>query len=149
MTRVFLDANVIIAASKSSSGESRAILRLSRRRKDITLLTTVYAWEDEAERHLQQDDSDALDKFYSLRQDIEVCPDPSVALLGQVKTSLLFAGQQLPPKDLPILAGAYFVGAKLLLTHDEDHFGHLYGHEVLGVKILTPIAGLRWLDPRS
>ncbi len=147
MTRVFLDANVIIAASKSSSGESRAIFRLSRRREDITLLTTVYAWEDEAECALQRENPDALVEFYSLRQDLEVHPEPSVVLLAQVKSSLS-RRQQLPRKDLPILAGAISVGADLLLTHDEKHFGHLYERRVLGVKILSPIAGLRLLEPR-
>ena len=146
MIRVSLDANVIIAASKSSSGESRAIIRLARQREDITLLATPLAW-DEAERTVQRDYPDALDEFYALRQDIEICLEPSVWLLARLQ-ALLPHEKQLPKKDLPILAGAISAAADLLLTHDEDHFGPLYGAEVEGVEILRPITGLWRIDPR-
>jgi predicted nucleic acid-binding protein len=146
LIRVSLDANVIIAASKSSSGESRAIIRLARRRQDITLLATPLAW-DEAERTVQRDYPDALDQCHALTQDIEICIEPSVWQVAHVK-ALLPREKQLPRKDLPILAGAISAAAHLLLTHDGEHFGPLYGTKVEGVEILTPIAGLRRLDPR-
>ena len=96
---------------------------------------------------MQQDKQHALAQFYALREDIEVHPEPSVWLLAQVE-SLLPRKKRLPKKDWPILAGAISAGADLLLTHDREHFSHLYGTKVRGVEILKPITGLQRVDPR-
>jgi predicted nucleic acid-binding protein len=145
LTRVFLDANVIIAAAKASGGESRVITRLGGYREDITLLATPYTL-DEAERTLQREATYALAEFYALRQDMEVHLEPSIKLLAEIK-AILPRKKQLPKKDLPILAGAISAGADLLLTHDGGHFGPLYDNKVKGVEILRPIVGLRRIDP--
>jgi predicted nucleic acid-binding protein len=136
LTRIFLDANVIIAASASSSGASRVITRLAARHEDITLLATEYAW-DEAERNLQRHKPDSLADFYKLKTHIGVIIEPSNVLVMHL-ASYLPRRKQLPPKDWPILAGAISAAADFLITHDAQHFGPLYGEKVYGVEIQRP-----------
>jgi len=76
LTRIFFDANVIIAASASNRGEAHVLTRLADERDDITLLASEYSW-DEAERNLQQHKPDALPKFYELRNRIGIVAEPS------------------------------------------------------------------------
>jgi predicted nucleic acid-binding protein len=143
LTRVAFDANVIIAASASNTGEAYAITRLARQREDITLLATEYAW-DEAERILQRHKPEALSNLCDLRNVIGVVAEPSEVLLEQVAL-LLPQDKRLPNKDLPILAGAIFAAADYLITHDGEHFGPLYGETIYGVEIQRPatvLAGL-------
>ena len=136
MIRVFFDANVIIAASASSKGAARVITRLAKKRGDIAVSATEYAW-DEAERNLQQHKPEVLDVFYGLKDSIGILPEPSEGLVAHVAASLP-RKKRLPDKDLPILAGAIFANADWLVTHDEDHFGPLYDETFMGVEILKP-----------
>ncbi len=143
MIRVFFDANVIVAASASSSGAARVIIRLADKRGDITVIATEYAW-DEAERNLQQHKPEALSEFYKLKESIGILPEPSDGLVADVAASLT-RKKRLPNKDLPILAGAISASADWLLTHDGDHFGSFYDETVLGVEVLRPGTALERL----
>lgn len=147
MTGVFLDANVIISACMASGGESRAIFRLSRKRSDVTLLVTPLALEEAGERLQVEKPPYALDEFDKLRPDLNTRLEPSIVELARVK-AYLTGRKDLPKNDLTILAGAVYAHADMFLTFDGTHFGHLYGEEVLGVRVLEPIVGLRRLDPR-
>jgi uncharacterized protein len=144
LTRVFFDANVIIAGASSNRGEAHVIIRLAEGRQDIGLLATEYTI-DEAERTLQRKQSEALPRFYEIRECLEVHPEPS---LGLVKHLDLFLPRKkrLPKKDLPVLAGAISAGADWLITHDREHFGPLYGDTVEGVEILRPVTAIARLD---
>ncbi len=144
MTRIFFDANVIIAASASNRGEAHVLTRLTDEREDITLLATEYAWE-EAERNLQQHMPDALPKFYSLRERIGILPEPSETLVRHLE-SYLPRRKRLPKKDLPILAGAISAAARYLITNDGRHFGPLYGETIYEVEIHRPATVLARLQ---
>lgn len=48
----------------------------------------------------------------------------------------LGGGHGLPTKDVPILAAAIAQKADLLVTGDRRDFGHLYGHQPGGVKVI-------------
>jgi predicted nucleic acid-binding protein len=144
LTRVFFDANVIIAASASNRGKAHAIIRLAERREDITLLASEYAW-DEAERNLQQHKPDALPKFYELRNRIVIVAEPSERFMEYLDSHLP-RNKRLPNKDLPILAGAITAAADYLATNDGEHFGPLYGENVSGVEIQRPATVLARLQ---
>ncbi len=147
MTRIFFDANVIIAASASNRGEAHVLTRLADERDDITLLASEYAW-DEAERNLQQHKPDALPKFYALRNRIGIVAEPSEMFMDYLNSSLP-RNRRLPKKDLPILAGAITAAAGYLVTNDGEHFGPLYGKRVSGVEIQRPATVLAKLRPAT
>jgi len=144
LTRIFFDANVIIAASASNKGEAHVLTRLADEREDITILTTEYAW-DEAERNLQQQIPDALPKFYDLRSRVGIVSEPSEGLVTHL-ASYIPRNKRPPNKDLPIIAGAIFAAADYLITHDGEHFEPLYGEKVYDVEIQRPAAVLARLQ---
>jgi predicted nucleic acid-binding protein len=144
LIRVFFDANVIFAASDSTDGAARVLVRLSTQGEGITLLATDYTI-DEAERNIQADHPESLTEFYNVREHLSVVPEPSRELVAGLNTRLP-GGVRLPNKDLPVLGGAIVAGADWLLTHDGDHFGPLYGSTVEGVEILRPGTALRRLQ---
>ncbi len=144
MTRVFLDANVIFAAADSPTGAARLLVRLAKQEDSgITLLATPYTI-DEAERNFQRESPNALHAFDDVRECISVGLEPSEYFVVSL-TARLPTGVTLPNKDLPVLGGAVIAGADWLLTHDEDHFGPLYGRTIEGVEIMRPGAALRRL----
>lgn len=143
MTRVFLDANVIFAASDSTRGAARVLVRLSKQDAGITLLASGYTI-DEAQRNIQRDQPSALTGFYEVRGRLSVSLEPSEELVARLNSHLP-GGIRLPKKDLPVLGGAIVAGADWLVTHDGDHFGPLYGKTVQGVEIMKPGTALRKL----
>jgi predicted nucleic acid-binding protein len=144
LTRVFLDANVIFAAADSSTGAAHVLVRLAKQEdSDITLLATPYTI-DEAERNIQREHPAALDSFYDVREHISVGLEPSEDFVASLNARLP-TGIGLPNKDLPVLGGAIVAGADWLLTHDEDHFGPLYGRTIESVEIMRPGTALRRL----
>jgi predicted nucleic acid-binding protein len=145
LTRVFFDANVIIAASASNSGAAHVITRLADQREDFTLLTTEYAW-DEAERNLQQQMPEVLPKFYDLKSRIGIVAEPSEGLVNHL-ASYIPRNKRPPNKDLPIIAGAIFAAADYLITHDGEHFEPLYGERIYDVEIQRPATVLARLQP--
>ena len=143
MIRVFLDANVIFAASYSSKGAARVLVRLSKQVEGITLLATPYTI-DKAERNIQRELPSAHPEFLVVREHLSTTLEPSEDLVVGLNSHLP-SGIQLPSKDLPVLGGAIVAGADWLLTHDEEHFGPLYGKTVQGVEIMKPGTALRRL----
>lgn len=121
MTRVFLDANVLFSAAWwVESG----LLRLWK--LPLVLVTSPYAVA-EAERNLSRKRPEALERLSALLAPIEM-----VDSLAPIEES------GLPAKDVPILAGAVAGRCEVLLTGDVKDFGHVIGHAVQGVRVLTP-----------
>lgn len=141
MTRVFYDANVIFAASDSTKGAARVLLRLAKRDKSITLLATEYTIR-EARQTIERDNPSAIAEFYKVRESLSTCLEPSRDFVRTLN-SYMPPGVQLPKKDLPVMGGAIVAGAHWLVTHDEKHFGPLYGKTVCGVEVLRPGVALR------
>lgn len=144
MTRVFLDANVIFAAADSKKGAAHVLVRLAKQDDHITLLASEYTIE-EAARIVHQAEPQLLSAFDEVREQLNLCLEPSEALVANLN-SLLPSGTLLPNKDLPVLGGAIAAGADWLLTHDANDFGPLYGKNVCGVEILRPGTALRRLS---
>ncbi len=128
--RVFLDANVLFSAAwLESSGLSRLWSLRS-----ATLISSRLAVA-EAERNL--DSEERRSRLQSLVESLTLIDAPPGASVPP--------GIDLVAKDVPILLAAIEAHATHLLTGDRQHFGHLYGKSVEGVKVLTPAAYLKSL----
>jgi len=126
--RVFVDANVLFAAAISPEGRSAALFLLADGRAR-TLLTSGHA-VTEARRNLEGRYPGALERFERLAHRVTIVPEatsPRVAWAGQ---------QGVPDEDAPILAAAVDAGADVLVTGDRNHFGHLFGRTLEGVRVL-------------
>jgi len=128
--RVFLDANVLFSAAWL---ESSGLARLWRLR-GTTLISSRLAVA-EAERNL--DSEERRSRLQSLVEKLTLVDAPPGASVPP--------GIELVAKDVPILLAAMEASASHLSTGDRQHFGHLYGKSVEGVKVLTPGAYLRSL----
>ncbi len=121
--RIFLDANILFAASLP---KSRTGVFFAEFQKHAVLITNVYAFE-EARRNLAEKKPTSLPHLEFLLKHIEVT--------DVVITSLNF---ELASKDIPILAGAIGSSATHLLTGDKRDFKPLWGKTIHGVKIVSP-----------
>ena len=119
---VFLDANILFSASLPKSLLADFLGGLKRH---ATLLTNVYA-RTEAERNIAAKAPQRLAAHQEFAEKLQVVP------------LLVFdLDVKLAEKDRPILCGAIAAHADYLLTGDKKDFGHLYGHTVRGVKIVS------------
>jgi len=133
--RVFLDANVLFSAAyRADSGLTR-LWKVPGAR----LLTSPYALE-EARRNCQ--DAEQRGRLEDLIRAVEVVRDPPL-------DRSLAALEPIPEKDRPILQAALTAHATHLVTGDRRAFGHLFGREVRGVRVLKPAAYLAGIAPES
>lgn len=131
MSRVFLDANLLFSAAISPGGVARAIFDLARRHEIIVLFVSGYAVE-EALGNLQRKQAGQVSELLSLLDGIGYVEPPPARLVERLKDSVA------DPNDLPILAGAIWAEADLLVTGDRKHFGELYGKYVGGCLVMKP-----------
>jgi predicted nucleic acid-binding protein len=124
--RVFLDANVVFSAAYRLTSRLNSLWLL----QSVELVTSYLAAE-EARRNLRVHKPDALARLESLLDSITTISisDSTVSIPD---------GIVLAEKDVHILAGAISSGCTHLITGDNQHFGHLFGHTVSGVKVVTP-----------
>ncbi len=128
--RVFLDANMISAAAHWPQGRARALFRLAAtgRCRLIASEHTIL----EARRNLILKSPQGAEALDALLESVE-----KVAEAGP-RTVESAAGHGLQDSDAPILAAAVAAGADLLATGDRTHFGHLFGSEIGGVRVVSP-----------
>ena len=124
MERLFLDANVLFAASYR---EGAGLARLWTLR-NVELVTSDYAFE-EARRNLDRADQRA--RLFDLGKKMTILRDCTAF-------EALPSNVNLPDKDRPILQAAIHACAAYLLTLDEQHFGDLYGKCIGNVHIIHP-----------
>ena len=113
-TRVFFDADALIAGAASTTGASHLLLRLS----ELTLLEgmTCRYVVGEVERNLLAKLPAALPAFrLILEAGVDIVPDPSNSVTAAL------AGQA-DPKDLPVLSAAIAAQADFLATFNTRHF---------------------------
>lgn len=122
--KLFLDANILFSASDPKSATHQLLMMAS---KTATLITSPHA-ENEARRNLANKRAHLLPGLESLLLKVSFSH-----ALGDVSTI------KLEEKDKPILAGAIASGCTHLWTSDKMHFGHLYGHTVKGVTIVSSL----------
>ncbi len=129
--RAFLDANILFSAAITARGLSRAFFVLADANEELVLLTTGYAIK-EASRNVQRKYPEALTTLLSLLDGIGFVPEPPPALIDRLEKSVP------DPADVPILAGAIWAEADLLVTGNSKHFKELYGRYIGGCLVLRP-----------
>lgn len=133
MPKLFLDANVLFAATISSSGGSAYIFELARRHK-VRLFSSSLALK-EAERNLREKtDEEAVLRFYDLLEDVDI----RLFSVDRKKAKKNFA-KLVGEKDAPILGAAISAEVDFLITLDKKHFLNqkIFKTNLL-IKILTP-----------
>jgi len=86
---------------------------------------------EEARRNLIVRSRDRLDHFTRLLELLEIVPEAPPKLVTWA------GGHDLRAGDAPVLAAAVIGRADLLVTGDRTHFGHLFGHDLGGVRVIT------------
>jgi predicted nucleic acid-binding protein len=132
--RLFLDANVIFTAAHNPAGRSSALFELARH--GACVLSTSPHAAAEAQRNIHVKYPETVPRLQALMLQIEMVPEappPDVAWAIE---------QGLPLKDAPVLAAALACGADVLVTGDRMHFGHLFGHRLRALVVLTPAQAL-------
>lgn len=132
--RLFLDANVLFTAAHNPAGRSAALIDLARHLR-CRVLTSPHA-ATEASRNLQLKYPEAMKRLAGLLGVVDLVAEASPADVAWA------VEQRLPLKDAPVLAAAIASGADVLVTGDRTHFGHLFGHLLRGVEVLTPADAL-------
>lgn len=117
--KIFLDANIFVAASGSATGASRYLWRVAEREASWQLLTSAYAIA-EARRNVEQKLPRAMPEFRDLitARTLTVVHPPLAAFLKLARTTV-------PEKDGPILAAAIFAQADCVCTLDQKDFHRL------------------------
>ena len=126
--RVFLDANILFSAAKSSGAVRELLSRLVR--AGHVLCADAYVIE-EARRNLALKGPASVMALDRLLATIESAPFRPRLLPARV-ASLVHE------KDRPVAAAAIFMQCDVLLTGDRTHFGQLYGQVLLGVIVHSP-----------
>lgn len=124
--RLFLDSSVMIAATASADGASRAIFQEASGCQ-WRLITTPYA-VDETNRNLAVFPATATATWVRLRLQLSLVDD----VLTLDKPAVFPV-----KKDRPILFSA-LANADILLTLDRADFGRLLGGQFYGLGIMTP-----------
>jgi predicted nucleic acid-binding protein len=112
--RVFVDADVLISGSASTSGASHIILRLS----EFTVIECVCSEQviAETERNLMKKMPHALPMFRLLsRSALRIVSDPDLSQVEDLEG-------QADTKDLPLLAAAMNYGCHYLVTFNTRHY---------------------------
>jgi predicted nucleic acid-binding protein len=127
---LFLDSSVLLAASGSASGASRALFLLARNNEWV-LLTSSYVLV-EVERNLPLLPLEAASDWRRLRTLLRIVPD----ILSPDRPVVFEAS-----KDRPILFTA-LAWADVLLTLDRGDFEPLIGKRFYGLEVAAPAAFL-------
>ena len=129
-TRIFADANILIAGADSRSGASRAVLLMA----EIGLFRLVVSRQvlDEAERNLRVKLPRALPNFAEqmAHLNLEILADPSLEESARWETII-------EAKDAPILAAAVGANVDRILSLNTKDFTPEVA-EACGIPIQTP-----------
>lgn len=133
MYKVFLDANVLFAASYSQVGGSAEIIKRAKENKLILYSSRLAV--KEAERNLRRKAGESqLDRFYGLVEEAKLILTESNKKRAKNQFKNLVG-----EKDAPILASAVKSKAKFLITLDRRHLLTLKVQKAeLSIKIITP-----------
>lgn len=124
--RLFLDANVLFSAARSTSSRLRRFWTLP----DTELLMSALAL-DEARRNLEADRPAAVADLDALVAAMTIVPEPDPA-------ATLPPGIDLPADDRPIFLAAAGSQASHFVSGDRRHFGPYRGQSFGAVRIVTP-----------
>jgi predicted nucleic acid-binding protein len=132
MTKAFIDASVIFAASYSKTGSARELIYEAIRGR-VTLFVSEFVLE-ETRRSLLRKAPKALDAYEQL-----LAVEPFKIVRPPTKAEILRAAKYTPLKDAPIVAAAKKAKVRHLVTFDRKH---LLGDPAVarksGLEIVTP-----------
>jgi putative PIN family toxin of toxin-antitoxin system len=113
--KIFLDANILVAAAFSVSGGSSRVIHEALDR-NVVLVATQYVL-DEAERAIRSKRPNAFPRFRVISQ------KPFLTIVGKPSDRAVEIWAELiKEKDAPVLAGAAKAKANILLTLDRQDF---------------------------
>ena len=124
--RIFLDTSVLLAACRSKSGASRAILDLAPT-QGWTLIVSPWV-RHEVEKNLSKFSFESTAIWIALRSKISLVDD-----VVSIDQALVFPAN----KDRPVLITA-LAWADILLTLDREDFIKVLGSSCYGLPILLP-----------
>jgi uncharacterized protein len=134
--RIFLDANVIFAATISPDGACAALVDVCTALAH-DLVTSGFAFEEAATnvRLKRPEFQERLAEYAGLIGRVPEAPFDLVVAATDI----------VGDKDAPILAAGVHAGAALLVTGDRRHFGGVMGHSWSGIDVVTPWEALERL----
>jgi putative PIN family toxin of toxin-antitoxin system len=132
-----LDTNVIVAAMRSPSGASAALLQAARRREIAPLANVALALEYEATCRLPEH---RLAAGLTAAQVLEFV-DAVIAMVEPVETHYLWRPQLRDPGDELVLEAAINGQAEAIVTFNKRDFGGAPAR--FGVAVLTPAEATR------
>jgi len=135
--RIVADTDVIVAAMRSPTGASAAILRAARQGKVSLLASVSLAMEYEA---VCSEAEHQLAAGLNAAQAI-IFVDAVVALAQPVKTHFLWRPQLRDAGDEMVLEAAVNGRADALVTFNVRHFGEVPGR--FGIEVLLPRDALK------
>ena len=124
--RIFLDTSVLLAACRSKSGASRAILDMAAK-QGWKLIASPWV-RDEVEKNLSKFPFESTATWVGLRSRISLVDD-----VVSIDRALVFPAS----KDRPVLITA-LAWADVLLTLDREDFIKILGSSCYGLPILLP-----------
>ena len=128
--RVFLDANVLFSAARSSGSPLNGFFHLAEAGV-CELLASPYTL-DEARRNISRKHPAKVAELELLILRISICREAgAVEMLWARSTGLT-------EKDAPVLAAAVQAKAEILVTGDRTDFGKLYERKLRGLEVLPP-----------
>jgi predicted nucleic acid-binding protein len=114
--KLFLDANIFVAACGSDNGGSRYLFRIAEKESDICLFSSEYALFEARENILKKMPG-SMTLFFQLTS-LSI-----VTLIHPAPNHLQFLARSVVPlKDAPILAGALSARVDALCTLDKKDF---------------------------
>jgi predicted nucleic acid-binding protein len=125
--RIFLDANVLFAASWADGAVRRLLRELLADRHVLVADEYVLA---EARRNPVAKAREGTQELDRLARRVEIIP-----FVAHAPTKITAV---LPEEDRPVLAAAIHASCDALVTGDRRHFGDLYGRVIGGVAIHSP-----------
>lgn len=132
-----LDTNVVVAAMRSPTGASAALL-MAARRSGLTMLANVaLALEYEATCQLAEH---RLAAGLDLRQ-VGIFIDAVLAMIEPVETHFLWRPQLRDPADELVLEAAVNGRAAAIVTFNRRDFGRVPAQ--FGIELLTPAEAIR------
>lgn len=138
--RLVLDTNVIVAAMRSPSGASAALLRAARRKTFTPVANVALALEYEATC------ARAEHRLASglTAPEVEVFVDAVVGMMEPVETHFLWRPQLRDPGDELVLEAAVNGGAAAIVTFNLRDFGMAAEH--FGIELLSPPQALKRIE---
>jgi putative PIN family toxin of toxin-antitoxin system len=130
--KLILDTDVVVAAMRSPSGASAAIIRLARRGRVTLMVSVALALEYEAvcKRIEHQVAAELSEK------EVSVFVDTIISLAEPVTMHFLWRPQLRDPCDEMVLEAAINGEVDALVTFNAKDFGDVPGH--FGLELLLP-----------